>query len=179
MAELAWQVVAASVLPRLRRLPAEVKAFAEAVAVLGDRVELRHAAAPAGIDTGPAIRAADTLIAAGILVHGRPIEFVRPTVRRAVYESLPAGEYHRAHRQAAALLDREGAAADRIATHLVAAERWPTNGSSRPYERPRGRRWAGAPSTRPCGTCGGRWRSLPIPASAPTCCSSSARSRRG
>ncbi len=123
VAELAPQVVAASVLPRLRRLPAEAEAFAGAVAVLGDRVELRHVAVLAELETGPAIRAADTLTAAGILARGRPIEFVHPTVRRAVYESLPAGQRHRAHRQAAVILDREGAPADRIAAHLVLAER--------------------------------------------------------
>ena len=120
---LAPQVMAESVLPRLRRLPAEAEAFAGAVAVLGVRVELRHAAALAGIETGPATRAADALTAAGILARGRPIEFVHPTVRRAVYESLPAGQRHRAHRQAAAILDSEGAPADRIAAHLVVAER--------------------------------------------------------
>jgi DNA-binding CsgD family transcriptional regulator len=121
--ELAPQVVAASVLPRLRRLPAEVGAFAGAVAVLGDRVELRHVAALAELETGPATQAADALTAAGILARGRPIEFVHPTVRRAVYESLPAGQRHRAHRQAAVILDGEGAPADRIAAHLVVAER--------------------------------------------------------
>jgi DNA-binding CsgD family transcriptional regulator len=123
VAELAPRVVAASVLPRLRRLPAEVEAFAGAVAVLGDRAELRHAAVLAGIETGPATQAADALAAAGILARGRPIEFVHPTVRRAVYESLPAGQRHRAHRQAAVILEREGAPADRIAAHLVVAER--------------------------------------------------------
>jgi hypothetical protein len=65
----------------------------------------------------------DALTAAGILARGRPIEFVHPTVRRAVYESLPAGQRHRAHRQAAVILDREGAPADRLAAHLVVAER--------------------------------------------------------
>jgi len=123
IAELAPQVVAASVLPRLRRLPAEAEALAGAVAVLGDRAELRHAAALARIETGPATQAADILAAAGILARGRPIEFAHPTVRRAVYESLPAGQRHRAHRQAAAILDGEGAPADRIAAHLVVAER--------------------------------------------------------
>jgi len=123
VAELAPQVIAGLVLPRLRRLPAEVERFASAVAVLGNRVELRHAAALAEIETGPATRAADALTAAGILARGRPIEFVHPTVRRAVYESLPAGQRHRAHRQAAAILDREGVPADRTAAHLVVAER--------------------------------------------------------
>lgn len=123
VAELAPQVVAVSVLPRLRRLPAEAQAFARAVAVLGDRVELRHAAALAELETGPATQASDALTAAGILARGRPVEFVHPTVRRAVHESLPTGQRHRAHRQAAVILDREGVPADRIAAHLVVAER--------------------------------------------------------
>jgi hypothetical protein len=123
VADLAPQVVAAAVLPRLRRLPAEVETFAHTVAVLGDRVELRHAAALAELETGPATRAADALTAAGILACGRPIEFVHPTVRHAVYESLPAGQRHRAHRQAAVILDREGAPADETAAHLLVAER--------------------------------------------------------
>jgi DNA-binding CsgD family transcriptional regulator len=123
VAELAPQVVAASVLPRLRRLPAAATAFAGAVAVLGDRVELRHAAALATLEIGSATRAADALAAAGFLAPGRPIEFVHPIVRRAVYESLPAAEHHRAHRQAALLLDVEGGPPDRVAAHLVLTER--------------------------------------------------------
>ncbi|HEX6405295.1 MAG TPA: AAA family ATPase [Pseudonocardiaceae bacterium] len=123
VAELAPRVVAASVLARLRRLPAETGAFAHAVAVLGDRIELRHAAALAGLDSGSAIRAADALTAAGILALRRPVEFVHPMVRRAVYESLPAAERHHAHRHAAAILEAEGAPADRIAAHLLVVER--------------------------------------------------------
>jgi predicted ATPase len=123
VAELAPQVVAASVLPRLRRLPADAEALAGAVAVPGDKAELRHAAALAGIETGPAALAADALAAGEIFAQGRPIDFVHPTVRRAVYESLPAGQRHRAHRQAALILEREGAPAERIAAHLVVAER--------------------------------------------------------
>ncbi len=122
VAELAPQVVASSVLPRLRRLP-DVGAFARAVAVLGDGVEVRHAAAVAALGIGPATRAADALAAAGILVRGRPLEFAHPTVRRAVYESLPPADQHRAHRHAAELLDADGAPVDRIAAHLLATER--------------------------------------------------------
>jgi DNA-binding CsgD family transcriptional regulator len=121
--ELAPQVVAATVLPRLRRLSADAGALAAGVAVLGERTELRHAAALAGLGAGPATRAADTLVAAGILASGRPLEFAHPTVRRAVYESLPAAEHHRAHRRAAEVLDAEGAPADRIAAHLLMTER--------------------------------------------------------
>ncbi|MGQ0574022.1 MAG: ATP-binding protein [Pseudonocardia sp.] len=121
--ELAPQVIAASVLPRLHRLPADSAAFAQAVAILGDRVEIRHAAALAGIDAGLAIRAADTLVAADILAAGRPLEFRHPTLRRAVYESLTAAERHRGHRSAAEILDTEGASADPVAAHLLAVER--------------------------------------------------------
>jgi tetratricopeptide (TPR) repeat protein len=123
VADLAPRVVAAWVLPRLRRLPGDAARFAGAVAVLGDRVEMRHAAALAGLEIGPATRAADALAAAGILARGRPIEFVHPTVRRAVYDNLPAAEHHRAHRQAAEILDAEGVSPDRIAAHLVVTER--------------------------------------------------------
>ena len=123
VAELAPRVVAAWVLPRLRRLSADAAGFAGAVAVLGDRVEMRHAAALAGLEIGPATRAADALAAAGILAGGRPIEFVHPTVRRAVYDSLSTAERHRAHRQAAEILDAEGVPPDRVAAHLVVTER--------------------------------------------------------
>jgi DNA-binding CsgD family transcriptional regulator len=123
VAELAPRVVAASVLARLRRLPSDAGAFAHAAAVLGDRIELRHAAAVARLDSGSAIRAADALTAAGILAPRRPVEFVHPVVRRAVYESLPAAARHHAHRHAAAILDAEGAPADRIAAHLLVVER--------------------------------------------------------
>jgi DNA-binding CsgD family transcriptional regulator len=123
VAELAPRVVATSVLARLRRLPSDAGAFAYAAAVLGDRIQLRHAAALARLDSGSAIRAADVLTAAGILAPCRPVEFVHPVVRRAVYESLPAAERHHAHRHAAAILEVEGAPADRIAAHLLVLER--------------------------------------------------------
>ncbi|HEX3262009.1 MAG TPA: AAA family ATPase [Pseudonocardia sp.] len=122
VAELAPQVVAAAVLPRLRRLPADATTLAGAVAVLGDGAPLRHAAALAGLDHGAAARAADVLTSAGILAPGRPLEFVHPTVRRAVHDSLPPAEHHRAHRAAAEVLYADGAAADRVAAHLVVVE---------------------------------------------------------
>lgn len=123
VAQLAPRVVAGSVLPRLRRLPADTGALARGIALLGDGAELRHAAALVGLGAGAATRAADALVAAGILAAGRPLEFVHPTVRRAIYESLPAAEHHRGHRQAAVLLAAEGAPADRVAAHLVRTER--------------------------------------------------------
>ena len=122
VAELAPQVVAAAVLPRLRRLSTAAATFAGAVAVLGDGALLRHAAALAELDHGAAARAADVLASAGILAPGRPLEFAHPTVRRAVHDSLPPAEHHRAHRAAAEILHADGAAADRVAAHLVVVE---------------------------------------------------------
>lgn len=123
VSELASQVMAASVLPRLRQLPADAAAFARSVAVLGDRVELRHAAALAGMGPGPATRAADVLTTAGILAPGRPLEFGHPMIRRTVLDDVPPAEQHDAHRRAADLLTAEQAAPERIAAHLVAVER--------------------------------------------------------
>lgn len=121
--ELSSRVVASLVLPRLERLSADAGTFARAVAVLGSDAQLRHAAAVAGLDVGSATRAADALAAAGILGQGRPLEFVHPTFRQAVYASVPTAELHRGHRKAAELLGAEGAAADRIAAHLAPTER--------------------------------------------------------
>ena len=120
--QLSSRVVASLVLPRLEGLSADAGVLARAVAVLGDGVPLRHAAAVAGLDAGAATRAADALATAGLLGRSRPVGFVHPTVRQAVYASLPAGELHRAHRKAAELLDQEGSTADRIAAHLAPTE---------------------------------------------------------
>ena len=160
--------------------PRDAAEFAGAVAVLGDRVELRHAAALAGLETGPATRAADALTAAGILARGRPIEFVHPTVRRAVYESLPPAERHRAHRQAAEILDAEGVPPDRIAAHLV-VDRAPGRRAGCRGPARGGAAGAGAGSSRGGRrvTCGARSRNHRNRACGPSCCTSSARSRPG
>jgi len=50
------------------------------------------------------------------------LEFAHPIVRAAVYESIPAGERALAHAQAARLLERDGADAERVALHLLHSE---------------------------------------------------------
>jgi DNA-binding CsgD family transcriptional regulator len=105
---------------RLQRLPAPAPEVAKALAVLGGGANLRVAAALAGVDVAGAVRAADTLIEAGILNRAR--EFLHPIIRTVVYEALPPGERALTHGRAARLLVQEHGRLDKIANHLLAAE---------------------------------------------------------
>lgn len=107
---------------RLERLPAAAIELARAVAVLGTRVELRHAAKLVGIDDRIAEDAADALAAADLLEPSRPLTFSHPIIRSAVYDGLPAGRRATAHAQAARMLAEEAAPAENIAGHLLHVE---------------------------------------------------------
>ena len=56
----------------------------------GDAIEPGQAGALAGLERGTAAEAADALVAAGVLEHGRPLRFIHPLVRNAVYADLVA-----------------------------------------------------------------------------------------
>ena len=90
------------------------------VAVLGNPTELRHAATLAGLDEGVAAGAADALAGAGILATGRPLEFIHPTVRAAVYEQLAPGRRAADHKRAARLLAQDEVDDVALAGHLLA-----------------------------------------------------------
>ena len=107
---------------RLRRLAPQSRALAHAVVVLGDGTELSLAAQLAELDADAANDAADALVEASILAAERPLSFVHPLVRASVYAELGAGARDRAHRHAAAMLAAAGAAADRVAVHLLACD---------------------------------------------------------
>jgi DNA-binding CsgD family transcriptional regulator len=114
--------VAETVWRRIADGPAGSAAFARAVAVLGRGVELRHAAAIAGLAPREAAAAADALAAAGVLAAGRPLDFRHPLLRVAVAAQVPIGERTAAHADAARLLAAEDAPPERIAAHLLATE---------------------------------------------------------
>ena len=57
-----------------------------------------------------------------MLAPGSVLEFAHPIVRTAVYESIPPGERALAHAEAARLLERDGAHAERLALHLLRSE---------------------------------------------------------
>jgi DNA-binding NarL/FixJ family response regulator len=119
---LAPEPVARAVLRRVSQLGDGAGRLTRALAVLGGPAPVRHAAALAGQSIPDAARLADSLRAADVLARGSVLEFAHPIVRAAVYESIPVGERALAHAQAAQLLERDGADAERIALHLLRSE---------------------------------------------------------
>lgn len=111
--------VGTSVLTRLTRLGRTEVLLAGALAVLGDGAEVATVAELAGVGLERAELAADALAAAQILAPARPLGFFHPLIAAAVYQDLALGERRVAHRRAAAIVNRHGAA-DRVAAHLLA-----------------------------------------------------------
>jgi DNA-binding CsgD family transcriptional regulator len=118
---LAPRAVARSVLLRVSRMPPDRGELATAVAVLGDGVELRRAAALCGLDPAAASAAADELRAAGIFAGGEELAFSHPVLREAIHGELPPGRRDRLHREAAAALRAEGAPVEQLVPHLLAS----------------------------------------------------------
>ena len=122
------ETVSRAVLARVSRVGGEAVALTEAVAVLGGRGELRHGATLAGIPQQVAASVSDALVQIGVLRPSRPLRFVHPLVRAAVYEAIPPGRRSLMHGTAARLLAAEGASPDHVALHLLnaepAGERW-------------------------------------------------------
>jgi DNA-binding CsgD family transcriptional regulator len=104
---------------RLSMLPQEATALAQAVAILGDDADPRHAAELAGLDEQNASEAAGALARVDVLKPEQPLGFVHPLVRAAVYESLSPLERERGHARAAGLLAADGAEPERVAAHLL------------------------------------------------------------
>jgi DNA-binding CsgD family transcriptional regulator len=117
--ELAPDAVTRALRVRVGRLGPAAGALARAVAILGDDVALRNAAALAGLELGAASAAADALGAVEILLAREPLRFVHPLVRHAIEEDIPASERATRHLDAARLLHAEGADAERVAAHLL------------------------------------------------------------
>jgi DNA-binding CsgD family transcriptional regulator len=116
---LAPDAVTRSVRVRVGRLGSDAAALARAVAVLGDDVPVRHAAALAGLDISQAGRAADALASVEVLLAREPLRFVHPLVRYSVEQDIPASELATRHLDAARLLDAEDADVERVAAHLL------------------------------------------------------------
>ena len=117
--EIGVQGVARAVGLRLARLRPAALALLRAASVLGDGVELRHAAALAGVEAGELGPAAAALVRLDLLRREDPLEFFHPVVRRAVYETLDVVERGAAHRSAAELLLQAGALPESAAGHLL------------------------------------------------------------
>jgi hypothetical protein len=120
--EVAPAAIRRAVLVRLARLPGPASQLARAVAVLGDDVALPNAARLAALERTDAATAADALASAGILEPRRPLQFVHPLVRTAVYTDMPGAAKATAHDRAARLLLDDGDEPERIAIHLLATD---------------------------------------------------------
>jgi DNA-binding CsgD family transcriptional regulator len=120
--------IARRVVARVREFHPSALDFAQALAVLGDECELRHAAAVADLPMTEAARIAAGLVRLEVLATDRPPRFIHPIVRDALESSLPSDRRDAAHLAAAHVLHAEGALAGRVGAHLVgvapAADRW-------------------------------------------------------
>jgi DNA-binding CsgD family transcriptional regulator len=115
------RAVSHAVLMRLSALPPAAARLTKAVAILGDGVELPHAAALEDLERSTAAEAADLLAGAAILKPSRGLEFTHPIIRDAVYAELAVHERAEAHARAARLLMDAEAPAQRIASQLLEA----------------------------------------------------------
>ena len=113
------EAIARLVITRVRSLGPGALGLAQALAVLGDGCELRHAAAIAGVTTSVAVGLAAGLARAEVLAAGDEPRFVHPVIRDALEASLDSGGKDRAHRYAARLLHADAAPPGQVAAHLV------------------------------------------------------------
>jgi DNA-binding NarL/FixJ family response regulator len=116
------ETVSRAVLQRVSRVGGEARALTDAVAVLGNRGELRHAAALAGLTSIAGERASDALAQIAVIRPTRPLQFVHPLVHAAVYEAIPPGRRSSMHRAAARLLAAEAVSPELAAVHLLNTE---------------------------------------------------------
>jgi len=114
--------VARAVSLRLSRVSPEATTLAGAVAVLGGRAELQHAAALAGLGVDAASDAAAALARADVLRADLPLEFTHPVVRAVVYDDISGPQRAEAHRRAAEVLAATRAEPEQIAVHLEQVE---------------------------------------------------------
>ena len=119
--ELSGQGVSRAVAHRLSRLSPAARSLTHAVAIFGDDVELRLAAALAGLREATAVDTAAQLGRIELFRRGFPLAFAHPVVRTAVYAELSAVEKERGHARAARLLAETGAQPEQVAAQLLLA----------------------------------------------------------
>ncbi|HEY2055883.1 MAG TPA: AAA family ATPase, partial [Solirubrobacterales bacterium] len=122
MRELNPDSIGRSALLRLANLGPEATALARALAILGSGSRLADAVALAGLSESEGRVAVDALASAAILESDRPLGFVHPIVESVIYADMPGVRRAAEHERAARLLDRRGAAPERVAMHLLRSD---------------------------------------------------------
>jgi DNA-binding CsgD family transcriptional regulator len=120
--EMSPDAVSRAVLSRLAGLGDRPSSLARAAAILFEGAEFHHAALLAGLDPAPAAQAADRLTATAILRGSRPLEFVHPVVRQAIYDTITPAQRALDHGRAARMLAQEDRDIDTVAAHLLLTE---------------------------------------------------------
>ena len=115
-------LLARGIVARVKGAGRPAERLARALAVLGDGAEPQLAAELAELEPDAAARAADALVEHDALAPGRPLRFLHPLIRSAIYEGIAAGARSRAHRRAAELLARDPAGRPTAAVHLMAVD---------------------------------------------------------
>src|SRR5256886_4530381 len=119
VAEFRGQVLARTVVERLRRLPKAGIRLAQALAVLDDDPSPHLVATLADLTDTQVVSFARRLRDLGMLQPGSLLRFSHPLVRTAVAESIPIEELAGRHVRAAQLYHDEGATPETIASHLL------------------------------------------------------------
>jgi DNA-binding NarL/FixJ family response regulator len=122
LAEIAAAGVSRSILTRLARLGDHSTAVARAVAVLEPNAEARLVEELCGLPAETVADSTERLIQVNLLSDSKPVAFAHPLVREAVLSAVSAPRRAADHARAARLLDRDGAAVDSVAAHLLLAE---------------------------------------------------------
>jgi DNA-binding CsgD family transcriptional regulator len=113
--------LAAAIQERVSALPLAAAHLLEAAAVLGERADLSLSGILAGIDSIVIERVVEDLVGAELLVDGRPLGFVSPLVRAAVYRDISPSRRTRLHKTAARLLTEQSGPVEAVADQLIAA----------------------------------------------------------
>jgi DNA-binding CsgD family transcriptional regulator/tetratricopeptide (TPR) repeat protein len=121
--EIGPGAVSRSVRRRLSHLPAEARAFARALAVLGDGSGVDLVAELSGLSAGSAADAAHRLEEAEVVRTAPKLAFQHALVRDAVYLQVSPAERTEAHRRAARLLWERRQRAEQAAAHLLLTPR--------------------------------------------------------
>ena len=110
--------IAVRLYARLQRLNPQALRLAQALSILGEGCELRHAAAITDMELSHTNELATELVRMDVLGSEQPVRFIHPIVLHAVTQTMSGAQQEAAHRAAARVLYAEGVPPVQLAAHL-------------------------------------------------------------